>query len=229
MPADAVSASPPESDLLTADQVEGQSLGAWTAQWWRWVFAQPMEPYLDPDGRFCDLGQDGPVWFLAGTDGSFKPKRRCVVPEGKHLLLPVINMIYMQGSGRRVSSCRELQASVAVNNDHLASAVVLLDGKPLGDIALHRVRSDGCFRLDPEDASSQLAAADGYWLMLKPLPRGRHTISVGANYGSPDSPHGEMQQSFEYELDVGGETLQSLLRRFRKTVGDLFNESTGAA
>ena len=209
VPAGAVSASPSISDLLTADPVEGQSLGAWTAQWWRWVFAHPMEPYLDPDGRFCDLGQDGPVWFLAGTDGSFKPKRRCVVPEGKHLLLPVINMIYMQSRELRSASCKALQASVAVNNDHLASAVVLLDGKPLGDIALHRVRSDGCFRLDPEDASSVLAAADGYWLMLKPLSRGRHTISVGANYAAPDSPHGGMEQSFEYELDVGGEALLS--------------------
>lgn len=204
-----MAASPNDAGALTAGPVEGQSLGAWTAQWWRWVFAQPMEPYLDPDGRLCDLGQDGPVWFLAGTDGSFKPKRRCVVPEGKHLLLPVINMIYLQGDGRRVPGCKELQADVAVNNDHLASAVVLLDGKPLGDIALHRVRSDGCFRLDPEDASSQLAAADGYWLMLKPLSRGRHAISVGANYAAPGSAHGGMQQSFEYELDVGGEALLS--------------------
>ena len=209
VPANAASASPLVNDALTIEPVEGQSLGAWTAQWWRWALAQPLEPYLDPDGRLCNLGQDGPVWFLAGTDGTFKPKRHCVVPEGKHLLLPIINMIYWQGNARRPSSCKELQASVAVNNDRLASAVVLLDGKPLGDIAMRRVRSDGCFRMDPDDESSRLAAADGYWLMLKPLARGRHTISVGANYGSPDSPAGEMQQSFEYELDVGGEALLS--------------------
>jgi len=198
------------ADALTDGPVEGQSLGAWTAQWWRWVFAQPMEPYLDPDGRFCDLGQDGPVWFLAGTDGTFKPKRRCVVPEGKYVLLPVINMFYRQVEGPGLASCEELQADAMVNNDRLASAVVLLDGKPVGNIALHRVRSDGCFRLDPDDESSLLAAADGYWLMLKPMSRGRHTISVGANYGSPDRPYGGMRQSFEYELDVGGEMLLSL-------------------
>lgn len=45
--------------------------------------------------------------------------------------------------------------------------------------------------------------------MLKPLSRGRHTISVGANYAAQGSAHGGMQQSFEYELDVGGEALLS--------------------
>jgi hypothetical protein len=43
--------------------------------------------------------------------------------------------------------------------------------------------------------------------MLKPLSRGHHTLSVGANYGAPEQAYGNMAQSFEYELDVGGRTL----------------------
>jgi hypothetical protein len=188
--------------------VEGASLGEWTARWWRWAQNAPIEPYRDPDGRLCDMNQAGPVWFLAGTDGTFEPRRRCVVPEGKYLLLPVINMIYWQRTDvRKRMPCAELQRGSAVNNDHLVSAVVVLDGKPLGEMRVHRVRSDGCFALNPEDASSPLAAADGYWLMLKPLSRGHHTLSVGANYGAPEQVYGNMAQNFEYELDVGGRTL----------------------
>ena len=192
----------------TDGPVEGVSLGDWTAQWWRWAQDAAIEPYRDPDGRLCDMDQSGPVWFLAGTDGTFEPTRRCVVPEGKYLLLPVINMYYQYSAPPgQPADCSQLQTRAAVNNDRLVSAVVVLDGKPLGDMRLHRVRSDGCFALDPEDASSPLAAADGYWLMLKPLPRGHHTISVGANYGAPDQAYGNMVQNFEYELDVGGRML----------------------
>lgn len=192
----------------TDDPVDGVSLGDWTVQWWRWALGAAIEPYLDPDGRLCDMGQSGPVWFLVGTDGTFEPRRSCVVPEGKYLLVPVINMIYWQRTNvRERVPCTELQRGSAVNNDRLVSAVVVLDGKPLGDMRMHRVRSDGCFAFDPEDASSPLAAADGYWLMLKPLPRGHHTISVGANYGAPGQAYGNMVQNFEYELDVGGRTL----------------------
>lgn len=190
---------------LTREPVGGVSLAEWTARWWRWADAQGGAPYLDPDGRVCDLGQEGPVWNLAGTNGRFRPHRECVVPAGKYLLLPIINMAHYQVD--ETVSCKELQAGAAVNNDYLISAVVLLDGQPLGDMRMHRVRSEGCFRMDADDADSRLAAADGYWVMLKPLSPGRHTLSVGANYGVPEGgAYSRMRQSFEYVLHVGGRT-----------------------
>lgn len=198
------------AEALTAGPVEGASLGEWTARWWRWALNQPVQPFLDPDGRFCGIGQEGPVWFLAGTNGRFRPKRECEVPEGKYLLVPVINMIYWQrGPGDSRLPCKTLQASAAVNNDHLRSAVVLLDDKPVGDVRLFRVKSEGCFPMDPDDPSSPLGAADGYWLMIKPLSRGPHSLVVGANYGESDVAYGGMNQNFEYVLHVGGRTTLS--------------------
>lgn len=200
------SPSAPPSPLTRAP-VDGVPLSEWTARWWRWAEAQPLPPYLDPDGRLCDLDQHGPVWFLAGTNGQFQPRRECVVPEGRHLLLPIINMLVKENRAR--ADCATLQADAAVNNEHLLSAVVLLDGQPLGDMRVHRVTSDGCFRMDADDASSRLAAADGYWLMLAPLSRGRHTLSVGANYGTGQGgAFSGMQQTFEYVLHVGGQSRQ---------------------
>jgi hypothetical protein len=72
-------------------RVEGEGYPELTARWWQWAMAAPIEPYFDPDGRFCAMHQDGPVWFLAGTSGGDPVHRRCVVPSGKYLLLPVIN------------------------------------------------------------------------------------------------------------------------------------------
>lgn len=190
------------AQVLT-DMVDGRSVAEWTADWWRWAEGQVIAPYLDPDGRLCDLGQDdGPVWFLAGTDGSFTPTRECVVPEGRHLLLPVINMIHWRPRGASFG-CDTLLERAAVNNDRLVSAVVLLDGVPLGDVREWRQRTSTCFHWDPEDPESPLAAADGYWLMLAPLPPGRYTLSVGANYAPGDTGYGGMHQNFDYVIHVG--------------------------
>jgi hypothetical protein len=194
-------------------KVAGVDFGDWTARWWLWAHTLPVPPYLDPDGRLCQLGQEGPVWFLAGTDGSFTARRKCVVPKDKYLLIPVINMYHAfhaaASDPEHAHPCSVLQARAAVNNDHLVSAVVLIDGKPLPDVARYRVRSNGCFALDssvPEELSTT-AASDGYWLMLKPMSPGRHTLSIGANYGAPDGDgYGNMRQNFEYVLDVGGAT-----------------------
>ncbi|WP_282298646.1 hypothetical protein [Stenotrophomonas sp. PS02289] len=199
----------PARTAAEAQTVDGVSLSEWTARWWRWADTQEIPPYLDPDGQLCHLGQSGPVWFLAGTDGQFEPRRECEVPEGKHVLLPVINMISYGIDGDE--SCRYLQRGAAMNNDHLVSAVVLLDGKPLPDVRKRRVSSDGCFRMDPDDKSSMLAAADGYWILLDPLPRGRHTLSVGAKYDTRQGgDYSGMEQSFEYVLYVGGKGYMAL-------------------
>ncbi|MCD9030225.1 hypothetical protein LDO32_00550 [Luteimonas sp. Y-2-2-4F] len=201
-------AAPAPRDALAAGAVDGVALEEWTARWWQWAESQWIAPYRDPDGRLCALGQSGPVWFLAGTDGTFDALRTCTIPADVHVLVPVINTMQSVRSRGGKADCAGLQAGAAVNNDRLVSAVVLLDGRSLGDIRGHRVRTPACFRLGRHEAAP-LAASDGYWLMLAPLPRGRHRLMVGANYGAPDSPYGRMQQHFEYVLDVGGPILVS--------------------
>ena len=196
---------------LTA-QVEGKGYAQLSAAWWQWALSLPVEPYRDPDGRFCEFGQDGPVWFLAGTDGSFDTRRECNVPVDKYLFLPVINMFQQTPlgvkKGKTVMTCDRLQALVAVNNDHLVSAVVLIDGVAVKDVASYRVRSDGCFPMYPDLPEDDryitpIAASDGYWLLIPPLPIGKHTIMVGASYGAPDGGFHRMVQNFEYVLTVG--------------------------
>ena len=43
----------------------------WTAKWWKWALEIPKEqnPVSDTTGKNCAQGQEGPVWFLAGTYG----------------------------------------------------------------------------------------------------------------------------------------------------------------
>ena len=46
------------------------------------------------------------------------------------------------------------------------------------------------------------AATDGYWLMLKPLSKGKHQLKFSASYSREGEPYGEMMQDIEYVLEV---------------------------
>ncbi|UNK49523.1 hypothetical protein MNR01_00290 [Lysobacter sp. S4-A87] len=204
--------APRRGALTSADQlllapdgkVGDETFGQLTARWWQWAEYVPVAPFLDPDGRYCEIGQEGPVWFLAGTNGKFNAHRECVVPAGRYLLVPIINMRHSSFDEDLPLPCVVLQGAAAVNNERLGSAVALIDGVRVTDVTHYRVRSDGCFPLQPGNDKTGLTAADGYWLLIKPLPTGRHTLTIGANYASDDEGYGKMVQNFEYVLHVGG-------------------------
>lgn len=219
LPAGAAGKTPAQGAATAVRPVRGAVGGVqpaeWTARWWRWTrsFPDGLQPYLDRDGSRCAMNQDedGPVWFLAGTDGNFNAERRCRIPLGKHVLVPLINMYYHAPRfGRYAHTCEQVKAQVTVNNDRLVSAVVVLDGRRLDRQGSMRLTTAKCFDPFAEiDASGPPtgpyhAAADGYWLLLPPLSPGRHRLTIGANYGSgEDEDFGRMIQNFEYELEVG--------------------------
>lgn len=186
------------ADAAVADVSQAQ----WSARWWQWAGRFPGVnelPYRDPDGRRCAQYQEGPVWFLAGTDGNFDAVRSCRIPAGKHLFVPLITWVANRGLQGVPMSCAEKQAHARRLADHVVSGLVLLDGRPVGELQRMRVASGACFDGAPGDLP---AASDGYWLMLKPLPPGQHQLAIAAAFR--DGPR-QMLQNFRYELEVEGE------------------------
>ena len=61
--------APIDSEIITVKTYA--DLGS---EWWQWAVQAPAtdNPLLDEDGSNCRVGQQGPVWFLAGTQGSGK-------------------------------------------------------------------------------------------------------------------------------------------------------------
>jgi hypothetical protein len=174
----------------------GHSYGEWAADWWQWALSQPAatNPLLDETGAQCGNEQEGKVWFLAGAITGDPVTRTCTVPSGKALLFPVINAFYCAEPDdppeeRTVAFAREQVAYVEAATDLAATidgravrklpayfeesavfSVVLPEDNIFGDPDLGGVRLEPCV-----DA--------GYYLVVRPLRPGEHTIHFAGTTG----------------------------------------------
>lgn len=205
-----IHAQPLEDLMVHPDQlVAGKHLDEYANTWWQWTYTmqQEISPVRDITGKYCHVGQQGDVWFLAGGYGTSKIKRRCEVPAGKHIFFPVINMAYWpryEGS----TTCESVKRSAALNNDELLSIEVELDSMKALNPSRTRLASRECFDLlglVPREYNPPIvypAATDGYWVMLKPLSKGTHVLRFNAMYNRDKGAFSKMAQDIEYELVV---------------------------
>ena len=191
------------------DMVDGRKVSEYVNRWWQWTYTMPEDqsPVHDLTGAHCDAKQEGEVWFLAGGYGSSTITRSCVIPEGRYIFFPVINMVYWpryEGS----LTCDEAKRHAALNNDELLTIEVSLNSVSAWNPANTRIASEQCFDLLgmlPREINPPRvypAATDGYWLMLKPLPKGEHVLKFQAQYDKEKTPYGKMLQDIEYHLTI---------------------------
>lgn len=171
----------------------GNKYSEWSAEWWQFVLSIPASenPLFDADGSQCVLGQRGPVWFLVGWFGPGAAMRACSVPEGTALFFPVINVVDVNTT---TQTAKELRAETAPCLDAVTFLSVVVDGVPIPKLReKFRVKSevfavtlpvDNLFGIDPGTYSPTID--DGYYVMLKPLSVGPHTLHFeGASAGCP--------------------------------------------
>lgn len=182
-------ADEPPTWVYGADEkIADKSYREWTHHFFQWALAFPKErsPITDTTGAFASEKQSGPVWFLAGNLGG-EMKRKVNVPAGKPICSPIL---YTLGAS---------EANVKQRMDGATDMEVTLDGKTLTDLSAFRVAS-GMVEFTgpaPEDAIHPLLAgkrtlaAEGYWIMLKPLSSGEHTLRVKSRV-----------QGGSFELDI---------------------------
>ena len=146
------------------------------------------------------MGQQGDVWFLGGAFGStndgvpdtppFDIRRECVVPEGTRLFVPIIN-----------ATCTEVQDGLATESElvrcmqDLADLIIGLDatvdgrrirvteGNNRAQTGLFPINlpPGSIFGITSDEFRPSIAAADGYYILTKPLHAGTHTIEVSGS------------------------------------------------
>ncbi|HZY18397.1 MAG TPA: hypothetical protein VFE82_07940 [Ramlibacter sp.] len=191
--ADAPVVVPPDASVAGVSQAD------WSQRWWEWAgsFDREESPVADRTGALCGSGQSGDVWFLAGTYGTQRTVRTCRVPRGKYLFFPLINYVVVRRPDR-ATSCEAVASSAASITEGVSALVLEIDGVRHGDLHRHRLATRGCFDIGartPERIRVYPAAANGYYVMLQPLPPGRHTLNFGGALPS-------MLQAVTYSLVV---------------------------
>lgn len=180
-------------------EVEGLSLGEWKARWWQWFFSLPEEsnPLFDETGERCGYGQFGPVFFLAGAPASVE--RACTVPLGLTILVPVTGAEcstvepppFFGRDEAELRSCAVAAMNEALDTD-ITAMEVTVDGQAVGDLEPYRV-STSLFSLvlppgnllgTTEPVANSVA--DGYQVLLAPLPEGDHVITIAVQ--GPNQP-----------------------------------------
>jgi hypothetical protein len=161
----------------------GMTYSQLSQKWWQWILSTPADinPLLDDTGEHCAQGQDGPVWFLAGTLGG-RADRTCTIPEGKAIFFPVLNNLNVRTSPSETE--KVLLDSLRPSIDRTTTLEVTIDGVPLQDLKNYRVQSSLFDVTLPENnllgvpPMSSEAVSDGYWVLLKSLPAGDYSVYI---------------------------------------------------
>jgi hypothetical protein len=166
-----------------------------------------QSPLLDRTGENAFINQpEDDVWFLAGifgTDGSITlPKRKISIPHGKSILFPVINCEKNSIEDVDLKTDEDLIRHVREDENNIVGKDAFINDLRL---PVERIPSDPLvFDLTYCDdnargvkAGTARAAADGYYVFLKPLPKGNYEVQFR---GSCEA--GRLNSGAEYSLTI---------------------------
>ena len=166
-----------------------KTYGEWNQIWWEWAQKETIEnnPIFDPTGEKCAVNQnDTNVWFLTGTTGG-SLERDCIIPVSKAIFLPLLNIECSTAEDPSLTT-EEALRNCARNYAPDRARVILkasVDGQEIPDLEKYWTESslyNYTLPLNniwgaPAGPTQQVAA--GYYLMLEPLPPGKHILHFG--------------------------------------------------
>lgn len=199
--------SPGVCDIISCYSREskpyGLSYGEWTVKWWKWAlsFPESLNPVFDSTGELANSKQQLNVFFLAGifgtNDKSF-PTRQCAMPYGKSILFPVINYEANMSEYPELKDEVHMLNLVSGHMDRIVVKECFINGQRIIPERVHSNPKIFWVSVNKDfpgldKGKKTLAAADGYWIFLEPLNRGKYYISFkgsceegklnsGANY-----------------------------------------------
>ena len=234
MPLPALAAQPRSESAVSSgirriEALTGEAARQWliardehAEAWTQWVMALPYStgPINDPTGAACASGQQGDLWFLAGTAGG-SAERTCDVPADRQLVFPLLNWFcaffpelypddeaVAQGVSEMVGAIGSLPDGVCELTLKLDGVDLLADLDAANDLFGY---TDDVFEVEANDdhfASAEgfaggtiPAITAGYYVRIKPLAPGDHVLEFGGSLCTD----GEVEFSTHtyYDLHVG--------------------------
>lgn len=194
--------------LAPGSTVAGKSIAAWSAEWWKWAWNSPAgaDPLNDTTGALANQANDGPVFFLAGSNSNGSITRSFNVAAGKPLLVPMINY-WENCPGDVAISCGpaylpdpkpQMLANTNTFKSATTSIFATIDGIPVANTGTHWEVSDffsggiaqpggtlttlyANFGINIVGQDIAPSLASGYYVMVTGLAPGAHTLTYGGS------------------------------------------------
>lgn len=176
----------------TSETINGKTYGQWAGEWWKQMFTTPgnENPLLDSTGSSVLKGlaaANNEVLFLAGVfNTSGTAVRTATIPAGKSLFFPIINFVYDSVEVSPVMTPDAMQQALAERMATVKDMSVTIDGQSVPDLNSYRAIGERfSYTTGPDHIwgyrqGMRVAdvVSDGYYLGLKPLSKGAHTIRI---------------------------------------------------
>lgn len=165
----------------------GQSYAEWSADWWKWSmeFSVAGHPFVDDPSFNVSTGQSGHVWFLATPFGTVV--RNITIPHGTALFVGLLNAEASDLEGLGTTAIDQL-ANADFLADHIRHLTASIDGNAVTNITSYRFASAQFSFTAPtpwifgETGGNGTSVGDGYFIMVKPLSTGTHTIHYTGDF-----------------------------------------------
>jgi len=182
--------------------IAGQTISAWTEDWWRWIVQQPDKNLSNPDwdknGSFESNQPGGGMYFLAGSWGNDPVggvERTIGAIPGHHVpactpvMIPILNLISSQF---QTDPADFNDTSIAQWLASVKDVFLKIDGQAIKDLASDLVRTGsfsagpatkdtvGAVLADPATGRIEVLKGIGYYAEVK-LSAGQHTIEFGGD------------------------------------------------
>ena len=191
-------------------------------KWWQWIAgldADEVNPFIDLGQDGCDIGlQDNDrLLFLVGSakdNVTGFPEHECGIPQGTSILFPIVNILCDNLEGPPFFAHNETDQRICANNlvDKAFDLHAEIDGYEVKNLEQYRIDSPaGGFNFTAVEnnpvfipAGNGTGVSDGYWILLKPLKPGEHTITFSGkiNFTGVTQPGFIFEAGATYFLDV---------------------------
>jgi hypothetical protein len=153
-----------------------------SAGFWQWYIEQPLENHPGTADSEIDLraGQKGKVWYLAGNGGV----EEVTIPAGKAVLVSLLNAeVSNIEEPPFFGATEEEQREAAIDlGNHIVELNCWVDGTEITNLEDFRVTSPQFTFEAPTPwifgavGGEGTAVGDGYYVLLRPLAKGIHTM-----------------------------------------------------
>lgn len=189
----------------------GIPYGEWLAKWWNWTLSIPaaQHPRDDYTPEKCAVNQEGPVWFLADQLGG-REERTCTIPSGRIILIPLL-VGECDYSIPELKSDDDLRRCAMAGNEY-GVIEATINGTKLKNLKQYRTQS-GFFNttivegnIYEAPSGTFRAFADGFFVLLEPLPPGKHDVNLKVSVLNPVQPSYNYNADWTYHLIIEPKT-----------------------